>query len=75
MTILVVHWAVLISAFAIFWFLALFCLLPLGLGEVNAETGAPVRPRLLWKAAIATAIAALLWMVFYVLIVAGVWQL
>ena len=63
-----IHGAVLISAFLILWFLALFCLLPIGLGAVDPETGAPVRPRLLLKVGIATAAATVLWIVFYVLI-------
>ena len=60
---------------AIFWFLALFCLLPVGLGEVDPETGAPLSPKLLLKAAIATAIAAVLWVGFYALILTGVFDL
>ena len=64
----VVHGSVLIGAYAIFWFLALFCLLPVGLGEVDPETGAPLSPMLLRKAGIATAIAAVLWVVFYFLV-------
>jgi hypothetical protein len=67
-----VHASVLISAFAVFWFLSFFCLLPVGLGEVDPETGAPLRPRLLFKAGIATAIAVALWIAFYALIAAGV---
>jgi predicted secreted protein len=66
---------VLFGAYAIFWFLALFCLLPVGLGEVDPETGAPLKPMLLRKAAIATVIAAVLWGVFYALIVFGVLDL
>jgi hypothetical protein len=38
------HAAVLISAFAIFYFLALFCLFPVGLGAVDPESGAPLSP-------------------------------
>lgn len=64
----VVHGAVLVSAFLVLWFLAFFCLLPVGLGEVDRETGAPKSPRLLLKAEIATAAAAVLWIVFYALI-------
>jgi predicted secreted protein len=67
-TILVIHWAVLLSAFLIFWFLALFCLLPVGLGEVDPETGAPLNPMLGRKALIATGIAVALWIAFYLLI-------
>ncbi|HWA92858.1 MAG TPA: DUF1467 family protein [Rhizomicrobium sp.] len=66
-----VHASVLVSAFAIFWFLALFCVLPIGLGEVDPETGAPKNPMLLRKAAIATAIAVVLWVAFYAVIALG----
>ena len=71
----IVHGSVLIGAYAIFWFLALFCLLPVGLGDVDPETGAPLSPKLLLKAGIATAIAAALWVVFYALILTGVLEL
>ena len=75
MTILIVHWAVLVSAFLIFWFLALFCLLPVGLGDVDPETGAPLNPMLGRKALIATGVAAALWIVFYLLILLHVFDL
>jgi predicted secreted protein len=66
----VIHGAVLVSAFLILWFLALFCLLPVGLGaEVDPDSGAPVSPRLGLKLALAGAIAAVLWAGFYLLIV------
>ncbi len=71
----IVHASVLVGAFLIFWFLALFCLLPVGLGAVDPETGAPLSPKLLLKAGIATAVAAVLWVVFYVLILIGVLEL
>ena len=63
-----VHGAVLISAFLVLWFLVLFCLLPVGLGEVDPQSGAPLKPYLLRKAGFATVIAAVLWVIFYVLI-------
>jgi predicted secreted protein len=63
-----IHGAVLFSAFVIFWFLALFCLLPIGLGPVDPQTGAPLKSHLLLKAEIATAIATVLWVIFYALI-------
>ncbi len=72
---MIVHWAVLISAFACCWFLALFCLLPVGLGEVDAQTGAPKSPMLLRKVGYATAIAAVLFAVFYALIAFGILDL
>jgi len=61
-----VHGVVLFGAFAIFWFLALFCLLPVGLGaERDPASGAPLSPRLGRKAIVALAIAALAWLIFY----------
>lgn len=75
MTVLIVHWAVLLSAFLIFWFLTFFCLLSVGLGDVDPETGAPLSPKLGLKAAIATAIAAVLWIAFYAMILFGVFDL
>jgi predicted secreted protein len=66
----VIHGAVLLSAFLILWFLALFCLLPVGLGAgLDPDTGAPLSPRLGLKAMLAAAIAAVLWIGFYALIV------
>jgi predicted secreted protein len=66
-----VHWAVLLSAFLGFWFLSLFCLLPVGLGEVDPETGAPLSPMLWRKVQIATAIAAGLWVIFFIVLQTG----
>lgn len=54
----IVHGAVLLSAFAGFFFLALFCLLPVGLGEPDPHTGAPPSPRIGRKVLVALAIAA-----------------
>ncbi len=63
---------VLSGAFVVAWFLAFFCLLPIGLsGEVN-EHGAPQSPRLFVKAGVATAIAITLWGIFYGLVLARV---
>jgi len=59
------HYIVLFSAYAVLWFLALFCMLPIGLGEVDPETGAPLNPNFKRKAVWATGIAAVLWLVFY----------
>jgi predicted secreted protein len=70
-----VHGAVLISAFAGFFFLSLFCLMPVGLGEVHPETGAPRSPQLGKKALIALVIAAVLSGIFYALIAFGILDL
>jgi predicted secreted protein len=60
------HYVVLFSAYAVLWFLCLFCLLPVGLGsERDPDSGAPLNPMLLKKAKIATVIAAVLWACFY----------
>jgi predicted secreted protein len=59
------HYVVLFSAYAVLWFLALFCLLPIGLGDIDPETGAPLRPHFKRKALSATIIAAGLWVAFY----------
>jgi predicted secreted protein len=63
------HYVVLFSAYAVLWFLCLFCLLPVGLGaERDSETGAPLNPQLGRKALWASAIAAVLWLGFYLLV-------
>ena len=61
----ILHFVVLFSAYAVLWFLVLFCLLPIGLGEVDPETGAPLNPQFKRKAIWATGLAAVLWLVFY----------
>ena len=49
------HYVVLFSAYAVLWFLCLFCLLPVGLGaERDPDTGAPLNPMLKKKALIAS---------------------
>jgi predicted secreted protein len=63
-----IHGAVLVSAYVIFWFLALFVLLPVAIGGKDPETGAPLKPMLLRKAAYATIAATVLFAVFYALI-------
>jgi predicted secreted protein len=71
-----IHGVVLFGAFAVLWFLSLFCLLPVGLGAAaDPETGAPLSPMLGRKALIATGIAGVLFAVFYALIVTGVFDL
>ncbi|MEI9993300.1 MAG: DUF1467 family protein [Rhizomicrobium sp.] len=71
-----IHNVVLFGSFPVFWFLSLFCLLPIGLGGGHdPETGAPLAPRLGLKALIATGIAAALWLIFYALIASKVFDL
>ena len=71
-----VHGVVLVGAFAILWFLALFCLLPVGLGgERDPMSGAPLAPQIGRKALYALGIALVLWGVFYALIAFGILDL
>ncbi len=66
------HYVVLFSAFAVLWFLCLFCLLPVGLGsERDPDSGAPLNPMLKKKSLIASGVAALLWVGFYLAISFG----
>ena len=63
------HYVVLFSAYAVLWFLCLFCLLPVGLGsERDPDRGAPLNPQLAKKALIASIAAAILWLAFYLAI-------
>jgi predicted secreted protein len=70
-----IHGVVLFSAFFILWFLALFCVLPIGLGG-DPSADAPAKPplSLVMKVLIATAIAAVLWLILYVMIRMGVFD-
>lgn len=64
-----VHLSILISAYAVIWFLVLFCLLPMGMGgPIDPETGAPLQPMLKKKMLWATGIATVVWAVFYAFI-------
>lgn len=63
------HYVVLFSAYAVLWFLVLFCLLPVGLGsERDPESGAPLNPMLKKKMLWSAVIAAVIWVVFYAFI-------
>ena len=67
-----IHYVVLGSAYAVLWFLCLFCLLPVGLGsERDPESGAPLKPMLGRKMLYATGIAAVVWVAFYAAITMG----
>ncbi len=71
------RWTVLGGAFAILWYLALQIVLPIGnqtaheAGEAlvaGAEPGAPAKPRLKLKLAVATGAASVLWLILYALV-------
>jgi predicted secreted protein len=78
------HWVVLGGAFAIFWFLALQIVIPMGqkspheLGETvqpGHDPGAPVSPNLGRKVIIATGVAVIMWLILYGLILGGILDL
>ncbi|HYX03546.1 MAG TPA: DUF1467 family protein [Reyranella sp.] len=65
-------WATGVMVYIVLWWTVLFAVLPLGVRRVQdpgrgQERGAPERPQLLRKAIITSIVAALLWVVFYVL--------
>lgn len=62
-----------IMVYVVVWWLAWFAVLPIGVRvpdhvPVGQATSAPENPRLLWKAGLATVIAAVLWGVIWWLI-------
>ena len=58
------HYVVLFSAYAVLWFLCLFC--PAGgIGSERDPERAPLHPMLKKKALVASLIVAVLWVVFY----------
>jgi predicted secreted protein len=65
-------WATGIMVYLVIWWTVLFAVLPLGVRRAEnpgkgEERGAPERPDLLRKAAITSAVAAVLWLGFYFL--------
>ena len=63
-------WIVGTGTFIIIWWLILFLVLPFGIQAGNdvvdgLTTGAPVKPRLKLKFAIATAVSTVLWLILY----------
>ena len=61
------------GAFIILWWFALLILLPIGAhAEEGAEPAIPIKTQLIRKAALATAIALVLWGIFYALVLWGV---
>jgi predicted secreted protein len=74
------HWVVLVGAYVILWFLMLQILLPIGIRSAHetgeeahslADAGAPSNPRIVLKALLASIAAAMLWLIFYALVLAG----
>jgi predicted secreted protein len=67
------NWLTGIVVYVLVWWVTLFAVLPLWVtpsrpGDQGFEAGAPRRPRLLLKAGITTAVAAVIWLAIYVLV-------
>jgi predicted secreted protein len=64
------NWATGIAVYVCIWWVVVFAVLPWGVHPPGnalpgSDPGAPAEPRLLRKALITTAIATLLWIVFF----------
>jgi len=65
-----VSWATGLMVYLVIWWTMLFTVLPLGVRRVEnpgrgQDHGAPEAPRLLRKAIITSLVAAVLWLIFY----------
>ena len=65
-------WATGVMVYLVIWWTVLFAILPLGVRRVEnpgrgQDPGAPEKPQLVRKAVITTVVAAVVWLVFYVL--------
>lgn len=65
-------WATGLMVYIVIWWTVLFAVLPLGVRRVDKpgrgeDHGAPERPQLLRKVIITSAVAAVLWLGFFVL--------
>jgi predicted secreted protein len=71
-------WVSGIAIYVIIWWTVIFAVLPFGVQPIAAEqvskghaAGAPRRPRILPKAALTSAISAILWLIVYWLFESG----
>jgi predicted secreted protein len=67
-----------IAIYVIIWWTVIFAVLPFGVQPIAAEdinqghaAGAPCRPRILLKAALTSAVSAVLWLIVYWLFESG----
>jgi predicted secreted protein len=71
-----VSWITAILVYAVIWWLVLFCVLPFGIrpspeGDVGEAAGAPANPRLPLRLLVTTGIAAVVFLVFYLIVQSG----
>jgi predicted secreted protein len=67
-----------IAIYVVIWWTVIFAVLPFGVHPISAEdvakghaAGAPRQPRVLFKAAVTSVVAAVIWLIFYWVIEAG----
>ncbi len=72
-------WVTGIAVYVVIWWLVIFAVLPWGVRRISDdevlrghEGGAPERPRLGLKLAVTTVVAAVLWVIVYLIIESGV---
>jgi predicted secreted protein len=66
-------WVQGIVAYVVIWWVVIFAVLPFGIrpaeeGDIGHATGAPANPRLWFKAAVTTMVAAVLWFALFLLV-------
>jgi predicted secreted protein len=63
-------WPIGIAAYIVIWWVVIFAVLPFGVhpaaeGGLGHDAGAPANPRVKLKAAVTTAVAAVIWLLLY----------
>jgi predicted secreted protein len=66
------NWVTGVAVYVCIWWVVVFAVLPIGVrssapSDEGHDPGAPANPRVLFKALLTTAIATILWVVFYVI--------
>jgi predicted secreted protein len=71
-------WVSGVAVYILIWWTVIFVILPIGVQPISGEdarkghdAGAPRQPGMLWKAAVTTLVAAVIWLLFYWLIESG----
>lgn len=64
------NWIVAIGSYVVIWWISLFAVLPWGVkpsqeGDPGHAAGAPANPRLVFKAAVTTVVASVIWLFVY----------
>jgi predicted secreted protein len=63
-------WTFGIATYVVIWWIVIFAVLPFGIrpaeeGDIGHAAGAPANPRLPLKAAVTTAVSAVIWLLVY----------